>query len=276
VNPRGPRPGCIAPIDTTPVEAVVRAMRGNIGAAALAQCCEGLSRRGAAIIKSRTLTAMENERQAGLGRVTVAPGVIRGFDAMYITDGYLLCAADAAIPYRTSVVPVDDYAGPLVAWVLDEDFTKHGAPLVVRLDRAKQHATPEVLSVLERHGVLAMHGPPRHPGFYGQLERLNREHSDFLGDRTTARADVPKLLRAYNEVLPRRRLGWRTAGEAWRARLPLQVDRKSFKDEVQDISRRMQETREARAWCAGTADRFAIEAALKRRGLLCVERGGWC
>jgi hypothetical protein len=251
-------------------------MRGNIGAAALAQCCEGLSRRGAAKIKARTLTAMENERQAGLSRVTVAPGAVRGFDAMYVADGFLLCAADAGIPYRTSIEPVRDYVGPHVARVLDEDFARHGAPLVVRFDRAKQHVTTDVQRVLERHEVLAMHGPPRHPGFYGQLERLNREHSDFLGDRTAGCADAAKLQWAYNEVLPRRRLGWRTAGQAWRERMPVVVDRRVFGDEVREVAARISETREAQAWCAGTAERFAIEAALKRRGLLSIERGGWC
>lgn len=36
--------------------------------------------------------------------------------------------------------------------------------------------TPEVDRLLQRYQVLALHGPPRHPYYYGQLERQNREH----------------------------------------------------------------------------------------------------
>ena len=117
--------------------------------AALAKCCEGVSRRTAALIKGRVLTRMENERRAELTRVFIAPGAVAGFDAMHFLDGFLLVSADAGMAYRRALEAVDDYVGPLVAWVLDEDFTKNGAPLVARVDRAKQHLTCEVLDVKE-------------------------------------------------------------------------------------------------------------------------------
>ncbi len=96
------------------------------------------------------------------------PGVLRGFDAMHLpTDQgarLALLAADTSVPYRTSAVPVDRYDGPSVAQVLERDFAEHGAPLVLRADRASCHTAPEVGEVLRRHGVLLLQGPPRYPG----------------------------------------------------------------------------------------------------------------
>ena len=251
-------------------------MNGHIGAAALAKCCAGLSRRDAARLKARVLTSMESERQTALRRTLIEPGAVRGFDAMHFPNGFVLVAGDAGVPYRTALELVDDYVGPLVAWVLDEDFNRNGAPLVVRFDRAKQHLTQEVSEVLKRHGVLAMHGPPRYPGFYGQLERMNEEHRAFLGRGLITPAELARAKHAYNEVLPRQRLGWRTAGETWRMRKPLAVDRRAFREEVDEVTAKLKGKHEAQAWCWGTAERLAIEAVLKRRGLLRVERGGWC
>ncbi|MBK7862965.1 MAG: hypothetical protein IPJ65_31020 [Archangiaceae bacterium] len=272
---RGPKPRA-KQLDATAAEAVVRSMNGQIGAAALAKCCEGLSRRGAARLKSRVLTSMENERQAEVWRVRIVPGAVRAFDAMHFENAFAFVGGDAGIPFRTSLELLEEYVGPLVAKVMDEDFTKHGAPLVARLDRAKQHLVPEVQAVLAHHRVLLMHGPPRYPRFYGQLERMNEEHRAFLGRGRISAADLEQAQHAYNEVLRRQGLGWRTAGETWRMRKPLDIDRRVFRDEVDEVTAKLKEKHEARAWCWGTAERLAIEAVLKRRGLLSVERGGWC
>ena len=276
VGKRGPTARArVEPQQLAAAEQVVRAMSGCIGAEALAKC-SGLSRRTAAGLKAELLTTMENERKAGLSRVRVEPGVIRAFDAMHFENGFLLVAADAGVPYRTSLELVQEYVGPWVAQILDEDFTVHGAPLVLRMDRAKQHGTADVLAVLARHEVLLMHGPPRHPGFYGQLERMNVEHRAMLGRGEISQDEVEQARHAFNDVLPRSTLGWQTASETWRQRRPLDVDRMVFRAEVDEVTAKLQEKREARAWCSGTAERLAIEAALKRRGLLRVERGGWC
>lgn len=110
----------------------------------------------------------------------VAPGIIRGFDAMHVAsaDGktYWLVAADAAIPYRTSIATVPVYDAEHVIAALAADFERHGPPHVLRLDRIACQRTPEVHELLIRYQVLALHGPPRHPYYYGQLERQNREH----------------------------------------------------------------------------------------------------
>jgi transposase-like protein len=266
--------------------ALVRALRGLVGAEAIRQAVPGVSRRQAAAVKQETLAAMERERKAAAERVVITtPGVVRGFDAMHLPtdegERYALVAADAAVPYRTSAAPVERYDGPSVAEVLALDFARHGAPLVLRADRAKCHTTPEVLEVLRRHGVLLLQGPPRHPGYYGQLERQNREHRAWLA--MAGRLDVADLDRLCDEMLlalnaswPRRTLTWRTSEEAWLTRPTLDVDRAALCEEVQDRAARIRRQADGRGATATMAERLAIETALTRRGFLRRLPGGWC
>jgi transposase-like protein len=268
------------------VAALVRALKGLIGAEALSLAVPGISRRQAAAVKRETLAAMERERKADAERVVVStPGVVRGFDAMHVPTGegdrYALVAADAAVPFRTTAAVVERYDGRSVAEVLERDFVQHGAPLVLRADRAKCHTVPEVLEVLRGHGVLLLQGPPRHPGFYGQLERQNREHRAWLAMAGRLGAgDLDRLcdemLLALNAAWPRRSLTWRTSDEAWNARPKFEVDRAALRDEVQDRAARIRRRAEGRAAVAAMAERFAIEAALTKRGYLRREPGGWC
>jgi hypothetical protein len=268
------------------VAALVRALKGLIGADALRRAVPGVSRRQAAAVKRETLATMERERKAEAERVVVtAPGVIRGFDAMHVPgaegERYALVAADAAVPFRTTAAAVERYDGPSVAEVLDRDFAEHGAPLVLRADRAKCHTVPEVLDVLHGHGVLLLQGPPRHPGFYGQLERQNREHRAWLAmaGRLTA-ADLDRLcdemLLALNAAWPRRSLTWTTSEVAWQGRPEIDIDRAALREEVQDRAARIRRQAEGRAAVAAMAERLAIEAALTKRGYLRREPGGWC
>lgn len=279
--PAGP-----APVLREQVAALVRGLRGLIGAEALRHAVPGVSRRQAARVKAETLTEMERERVAAAERVVVTvPGVLRGFDAMHVrTSGgvrYPLVASDAAVPYRTSAVPVERYDERAVAAVLEQDFGEHGAPLVLRADRWKAHGGARVAEVLERHGVLLLHGPPRHPGYYGQLERQNREHRAWLdagGDLAPdALAEACERMRsALNCDWPRRSLGWRTSEEAWRARPVLDEDRVVLREEVQDRAARIRRQAEGRAAVAAMAERLAIEWALTKRGYLRRIPGGWC
>ncbi len=98
--------------------------------------------------------------------------------------------------------------------VLERDFAEHARRLVLRADRARCHTVPDVLEVLRRHDVLLLQGPPRHPGYYGQLEHQNREQRAWLAmaGRLGA-ADIERLcdemLLALNGAWPRRSLTWR-------------------------------------------------------------------
>lgn len=173
---RGPRRR-----DVTPAEAKARAeqvleqVRGCIGAATLARAA-GISRRAAAAVKAEQLTQWEHQRRGEAVRVSVLPDVVRGFDAIDVSGVSVLVSADGALPYRTSIHVAQRYDTAAIAEAVARDFAEHGAPLVWRVDRWKAHVTEPVRAVLRAHQVLLMHGPPRHPRFYGQLERQNREH----------------------------------------------------------------------------------------------------
>src|SRR5262249_1315693 len=92
---RGNTPSTLTPPPERAVRAHVRALAGMVGAASLAHTIVGVSRRVAAQIKRDELARMESERKTECDRVEVTrPGVVRGFDAMYLTTGFALIAAD--------------------------------------------------------------------------------------------------------------------------------------------------------------------------------------
>lgn len=263
------------------VRTVVRETHGAVGAASLGRMT-GLSRRTCALIKSRELREMEHERKARCGAVTIAaPRIVRGFDAMHVAarDGkaYWLVAADAAVPYRTSIATVPCYEAANVMAALVADFELHGPPLVLRLDRIACQRTPEVYDLLRRYEVLPLHGPPRYPRYYGQLERQNREHRDWLRYLApTSMAELAtaaeRMRSALNALWPRPSLdGW-TAEQAWRAHDNVCVDRHALR---RDVERQV-----AGLVSAGVealrAQRLAIESALQERGLLIIQQGGEC
>lgn len=262
------------------VRSIVRATHGGIGAENLRRS-SGLPRRTCAAIKRRELCEMEHERKARCARVELAaPGIIRGFDAMHVRAGdtklYWLVAADAAVPYRTSITTVPVYDAAHVIAALRADFETHGAPLILRLDRIACQRTPDVERLLENWQVLALHGPPRHPYYYGQLERQNREHRDWYNLLV---ADTPRDLAAagedmrtaLNTLWPRPSLNGWTAEQAWRAYKPPSVDRRELRS---DVDRHTYElVTNGCEWLR--ARRISIETALTERSLLSINQGGW-
>jgi transposase InsO family protein len=237
----------------------------------------------AAAIKEETLCAIERDRVNACQRITITePGVVRGFDQKWLetTEGLkpALVCADSAIPYRTHIVLADAYDEASVIATLEADFEANGPPLVLRLDRASVHRTPRVDRLLRRYRVLRLHGPPRTPRYYGQLERQNREHEAWvsagrvLAPRELA-ADLTRMRDALNDRWPRRTLQWRTAADVWRTRAPLAVDRDALAQEVDERAARILTTLRSNALDADVARRFAIEHSLESRGLL-RRRGG--
>jgi transposase InsO family protein len=265
---------------------LVRELHGLIGAGALSHRIAGLSRRQAASIKGATVTELERERQKTLTRVSVTTaGLIRGIDAMHLTtqDGprYALVCADAAIPYRTTVISGKYYDAALVARTLERDIDAYGAPLILRADRARAHDAPLVKQILEEHQVLMLHGPPRYPCFYGQLERQNREHRAWLAALldpmgVPMQALLEQMIHCLNNLWPRRSLGWKTAAEAWSERGDIKVDRQAFKKEVHDRARHLERHIDPRAKPADLVERLAIEQTLENLGYLHRLNGGWC
>lgn len=264
---------------------LVRSLNGLVGAESLRRSVPGLSRRGAARVKAQTLTRMERERKAALTRVSVtAPDVVRGLDAMYLrgTQGrlYAVFSADAAVPYRTQVKTGARYDAQLVARALSSDIEMNGAPLVYRFDRASAHDAPAVRELLAAHQVLVLHGPPRLARFYGQHERLNREHRAWDDELALLSLEemqprLEEILEAVNKLWRRRTLGWRTAYEAWSARPRLDIDRRALREEVSERAARI-ERQMHRGKPADLAERLAIEQALETRGYLRQQAGGWC
>lgn len=263
------------------VRTITRETHGQVGAASLAKTC-GVTRRRAAAIKKRELREMERERKANCRSVSVlAPGLVRGFDAMHVRclDGkaYWLVTADAAVPYRTSIATVPVYDADHVIEALIEDFDEHGPPIVLRLDRIACHRTPEIEELLRRYEVLALHGPPRHPCFYGQLERQNREHRAWQRDlRPVTRAELTaaagSMRTALNTLWARPTLDWCTAQQAWERRPTIDVDRRKLREDVDWQASGLVNA----GFKVLDARRLAIETALVERGLLSIKQGGWC
>jgi hypothetical protein len=260
---------------------IVRATHGLVGAASLGKRC-GVSRRNAAAIKHAELVAMERERKARCAQVAIAaPGILRGFDAMHVPCldgiGYWLIAGDAAVPYRTSITTVPAYDSEHVVAALIADFEHAGPPLVLRLDRIASQRTRDVVELLARYGVLGLHGPPRYPQYYGQLERQNRDHRAWLTglDALTTQqlpAAATAMRTALNGLWARPTLGWCTAEQAWQQRPTVNVDRHELRRDVDRhaaslVSNGVEVLR---------ARRIAIESALEERELLTINPGGSC
>jgi hypothetical protein len=260
---------------------LVQESHALIGAESLRHSVPGLTRREAAHIKADTCRLMEHERRLRALRVTVAyPGILRGFDAMEIGGRGLghehaLIAADGCVPFRTSWALTSHYDGQAVADILGRDFRTFGAPLVLRLDRATSHRVPAVRELLDAHHVLALHGPAYYARYYGQLERQNREHRAWLADASEA-LDLDAMMIALNARWRRGTLGWHTAQELWQARPSIQVDRQALADDVNDRAARLRRRFNAAPKPQDLAWRLALKQALVNRGLLRIEKGGWC
>ena len=228
---------------------VVKDLAGMIGAAALAKRT-GLSRRQAAGVKTLMLREMERARKQTSQRVVVSePGIVRGFDQMYVwtNEGwrYPLIAADGSVPFRTSVVVSQAYNEDSVLAALRADIEAWGPPLVYRMDRYSAHQTPKVHALLKQHGVLVLHGPPHHPRYYGQLERQNREHRQYLSlEALPSAALLPRvcleMIQALNTTWPRRALRWKTPAQIWGQRRSIgSEERSAFCAEVYDRHARL-------------------------------------
>lgn len=263
-----------SPASELRVRELVESLHGLAGAASLARSVDGVSRRRAAEIKASVLTAHERFRKQGCARVVITrPGVMRGFDAMHLRDGLALIASDSCVPFRTTSRYVQAYTAANVAKVLEEDFEIHGAPLVLREDRARCHTAEPVMSVLSKHRVLLLQGPPHLPRYYGQHERQNREHrawSAWNGDDVVVdQQHLDHMKNALNDLWHRPRLGWRTATQCWEQRESLEEDRDALRFDVEHRARQLRKRHVA----PDLAMRLAIEQALTAKGYLRVIAG---
>ena len=260
---------------------LVQESHGLMGAEALRHSVPALTRRAAADIKNDTCRLMERERRMRAQRVTVVePGILRGFDAMELGgrgpgQRHALIAADGCVPFRTSWALASHYDGRAVADLLGRDFDTFGAPLILRLDRATSHQVPAVRELLDAHRVLALHGPAYYARYYGQLERQNREHRAWLA-ASRGPVELDAMMATLNGRWCRGTLGWHTAQELWQARPSIDVDRQALADDVNDRAARLRRKLHATPAPQDLAWRLAVKQALVNRGLLRIEKGGWC
>jgi hypothetical protein len=260
---------------------LVQEMHGLIGAETLRHSVPGLTRRAAADIKTDTCRLMERERRQGADRVILAaPGILRGFDAMELGGrglerSHALIAADGCVPYRTSWAVSPRYDGTAVADILRRDFDTFGAPLVLRLDRATSHDVPGVRELLDANRVLALHGPSYYARYYGQLERQNREHRAWLA-ASPGSLDLDAMMAALNGRWRRSTLSWNTAQELWDERPVIDVDRNALAEDVNGRAARLRRKLNAPTRPQDLSWRLAVKQELIKRGLLRIEKGGWC
>jgi hypothetical protein len=116
-------------------------------------------------------------------------------------------------------------------------------------------------------GGTPLRGPPHCPGFYGQLERQNREHRGWLQAAGTL---------AMNRDWPRRSLLWQTPEERWRQRPMLPDNRRALHEKVIERRTRIQRHLTVHGKPADFTERLAIEQALTARGYLRRVPEGWC
>jgi hypothetical protein len=274
---RGPRVRPLSVVVCSEAAHLVQEMHGLIGAEALRHSVPGLTRRAAADIKTDTCRAMERARRQGAQRVTLAaPGILRGFDAMELGGrGHALIAADGCVPYRTSWAVTARYDGRAVADILQRDFDTFGAPLIMRLDRATSHDVPAVRDLLAANHVLLLHGPSYYARYYGQLERQNREHRAWLA-ASREPLDLDAMMAALNRGWRRCTLGWNTAQELWQRRPVIDVNRTALADDVNGRAARIRRKLSAPSAPQDLPWRIAVKQELINRGLLRIEKGGWC
>jgi hypothetical protein len=256
------------------VRETVLALHGLPGAVSLARSVDGVSRRRAAELKREVITAVERARKQACAEVVITePGVVRAFDAMHLTPGFALNAADACVPYRTSCVHTRAYDACHVASVLRTDFRQHGPPLVLRDDCARCHTAPAVMSVLHEYGVALLQSPPYYPQYNGQHERQNREHRGWLAwcEHTSddMQTELDRMKSALNDRWLRPTLGWKSAAQVWDTRRSFDDERGSFLDEIDERAARLR----VRSIDERLAMRLAIEQALTQRGYLRVTPG---
>jgi hypothetical protein len=277
---RGPRSRSLSIAACTEASRLVQDTHGLIGTEALRHRVPGLTRSLAAEIKRDTRRVLERERRHNTERVTVAvPGLLRGFDSMELCGQGLprrhaLIAADGCVPFRTSWAIATRYDGGAVAEILQRDFDTFGPPLVLRLDRATAHDVPAVRGLLEANRVLPLHGPSHYARYYGQIERQNREHREWLA-ASDGPVDLDRMMGVLN-ARPRGTLGWRTADELWRTRPRIAVDRQALAEDVADRAARLRRSLDVLPAPQDLAWRLAVKQALIDRQLLRIEKGGWC
>ena len=93
-------------------------------------------------------------------------------------------------------------------------------------------------------------------------------------DNRAARLDT--MMVALNGRWRRSTLGWSTAEELWKRQPAIDLDRNELAEDVHVRAAHLREKMQVASSPQDLAWRIAVKQTLVRRGLLRVEKGGWC
>jgi hypothetical protein len=186
----------------------------------------------------------------------------------------LLVAQDEYSRFKTNYRLVDGPAAAEdVASYLEEAFTEHGAPLVLKHDGGKIFHADIIRKLLDKWGVTDLTSPRYWPGYNGKCERAMRDIKGYeramrkAGIRGSLQSRLDRTFVDLNEERPRPVLKGRTAREAFESMPPPLPDRQDFRievDIVKDVYRRLARSRNEQE----SAGRRAVEEVLLWYGLL--------
>jgi transposase InsO family protein len=210
--------------------------------------------------------------------------------ASELIDGrfpFLLSIMDLASRYTLLWSPVPHEDAATVLTHLDELFTEHGAPLVLKCDNGPAFLSDTIKTFLTDWLVAALYSPARRPQYNGSCERNNGclkcqshhaaalvGHSDWWSteDTAAARATLNATIRPWGHTGP-------TPDERWQSReLLSDAERTSFRTVVATNQREVRLEMNypldvvLAHYPQAAVDRIAIQRALVSQGLLKVSR----
>jgi putative transposase len=232
--------------------------------------------------------------RTGMSRLTwLRTGAVWAMDfvkAPELIDGrfpFLLSIMDLASRFTLLWSPVPHEDAATVLTNLDELFTQHGAPLVLKCDNGSAFLSDALKAFLTRWLVAGLYSPPRRPQYNGACERNNgclksqthhaaalTSHADWWSseDTAAARATLNTTIRPWGHRGP-------TPDERWRSREPLNTeDRTSFRTLLatnqREVRLEMNHPLDAVLdhYPQAAVDRIATQRALVTQGLLKVSR----
>jgi len=148
-----------------------------------------ISRRDFSNLVDATRREVWRERVADTRRIQwLVPGTVWSMDPtglVLVRDGVrqklpVLPVFDLASRYKLPPLVDESLSGEVVAARLDELFSQHGPPLVLKRDYGSNLNSEAVNEVLGRWLVIPLNSPPHYPPYNGGMERSQRDLKSAL------------------------------------------------------------------------------------------------
>jgi len=257
----------------------------------------GISRREFQSIVARTRAEVKREHRNRMQRVQChVPGLVWAMDdtkrrRLPVTMKMSLNQMRDSASRKGLSAKVTERLPPhgKVAETLEEQFHRHGAPVIFKCDNGSNLNGESVRDVCDVYGVIVLNSPPYYPQYNGQIEWSQWElksHMAWLLQGTDV--DMPTIQLAADFALdrlnqwPRPCLRRKTADEVFEARhaamsIYTTDKRKEVREEITMMAMHImanmdKDNRQAEqaAW------RIAVETWLRRNGLITVSVGAKC